>query len=251
MRANVPEDLPPDELTLEKARELLANPAGEETRLGEDPETGLTVVAKNGRYGPYVTEVLPDDAPKGTKPRTGSLFKSMNLDTITLEQALTLLTLPRVVGVDPESGEEITAQNGRYGPYLKKGTDSRSIDSEEKLLTITLEEAQRIYAQPKQRGRAAADPGREIGTDPASGQTVRLKSGRFGTYVTDGEYNATLRQDDDEKTITIERAAELLAERRAKGPAKKAAKKGAKKATKKSTAKKTAKKTTKKAAKKS
>jgi DNA topoisomerase-1 len=251
VRANVPEDLPPDELTAEKARELLANPAGEETRLGEDPETGLTVVAKNGRYGPYVTELLPEDAPKGTKPRTGSLFKSMNLDTITLEQALTLLTLPRVVGVDPESGEEITAQNGRYGPYLKKGTDSRSIDSEEKLLTITLEEAQRIYAQPKQRGRAAADPGREIGTDPASGQTVRLKSGRFGTYVTDGEYNATLRQDDDEKTITIERAAELLAERRAKGPAKKAAKKGAKKATKKSTAKKTAKKTTKKAAKKS
>ncbi len=247
VRANVPEDLPPDELTAEKARELLANPAGEETRLGEDPETGLTIVAKNGRYGPYVTELLPEDAPKGTKPRTGSLFKSMNLDTITLDQALTLLTLPRVVGVDPESGEEITAQNGRYGPYLKKGTDSRSIDSEEKLLTITLEEAQRIYAQPKQRGRAAADPGREIGTDPASGQTVRIKSGRFGTYVTDGEYNATLRQGDDETTLTIERAAELLAERRAKGPAKKAAKKTAKK----STAKKTAKKTTKKAAKKS
>src|SRR6476619_6864799 len=250
-RANVPDDLPPDELTVEKAKELLANPAGEETPLGQDPESGLTIVAKNGRYGPYVTEQLPEDAPKSQKPRTGSLFKSMNLDTITLEQALTLLTLPRVVGVDPESGEEITAQNGRYGPYLKKGTDSRSIDSEEKLLTITLEEAQRIYAQPKQRGRAAADPGREIGTDPASGETVRIKSGRFGTYVTDGEYNATLRQGDDETTITIERAAELLAERRAKGPAKKAAKKTAKKTAKKSTAKKTAKKTTKKAAKKS
>ncbi len=253
VRANVPEDLPPDELTAAKAKELLANPAGEETRLGEDPETGLTVVAKNGRYGPYVTELLPDDAPKGTKPRTGSLFKSMNLDTITLEQALTLLTLPRVVGVDPDSGDEITAQNGRYGPYLKKGTDSRSIDSEEKLLSISLDEALKIYAQPKQRGRAAADPGREVGTDPASGQTVRIKSGRFGTYVTDGEYNATLRQGDDEKTITIERAAELLAERRAKGPAKKAAKKGAKKTAKKSAAtktaaKKTAKKTTKKAA---
>ena len=249
VRANVPEDLPPDELTAEKAKELLANPAGEETRLGEDPESGLTIVAKNGRYGPYVTELLPEDAPKGRKPRTGSLFKSMNLDTITLDEALTLLTLPRVVGVDPESGEEITAQNGRYGPYLKKGTDSRSIDSEEKLLTITLEEALAIYAQPKQRGRAAADPGREVGTDPASGQTVRIKSGRFGTYVTDGEYNATLRQGDDEKTITIERAAELLAERRAKGPAKKAAKKGAKKATAKKAAKKTtAKKTTKKAA---
>ena len=173
------------------------------------------------------------------RPRTGSLFKSMNLDTITLEDALTLLTLPRVVGVDPETGDEITAQNGRYGPYLKKGTDSRSIDSEEKLLTITLEEAQAIYAQPKRRGRAAADPGREIGTDPVSGNPVTMKSGRFGTYVTDGEYNATLRQGDDEATLTIERAAELLAERRAKGPAKKAAKKTAKK-----TAKKSAKKTT-------
>ncbi|MEO5709466.1 MAG: type I DNA topoisomerase, partial [Nocardioidaceae bacterium] len=249
VRANVPDDLPPDELTLEKAKELLANPAGEETRLGEDPESGLVVVAKNGRYGPYVTELLPDDAKKSAKPRTGSLFKSMNLDTITLEDALKLLTLPRVVGVDPESGEEITAQNGRYGPYLKKGTDSRSIDSEEKLLTISLEEAQVIYAQPKQRGRAAADPGKEVGTDPVSGEVVRLKSGRFGTYVTDGEFNATLRQGDDESTLTIERAAELLAERRAKGPAKKAAKNGAqktaaKKATKKTTKKTTAKKTT-------
>jgi DNA topoisomerase-1 len=244
VRANVPEDLPPDELTLEKARELLANPAGEETRLGEDPESGLVIVAKNGRYGPYVTEQLPEDAPKSRKPRTGSLFKSMDLDTISLADALKLLTLPRVVGVDPDSGDEITAQNGRYGPYLKKGTDSRSIDSEEKLLTITLEEAQAIYAQPKQRGRAAADPGKEVGTDPVSGQVVRLKSGRFGTYVTDGEFNATLRQGDDEETLTIERAAELLAERRAKGPAKKAAKKGAKKTAKKSTAKKaTAKKT--------
>ena len=244
-RANVPDDLPPDELTVEKAKELLANPAGEETPLGQDPESGLTIVAKNGRYGPYVTEQLPEDAPKSQKPRTGSLFKSMNLDTITLEQALTLLSLPRVVGVDPESGDEITAQNGRYGPYLKKGTDSRSIDSEEQLLTITLEQALAIYAQPKRRGRQAADPGKEIGTDPESGNPVTLKSGRFGTYVTDGEYNATLRQGDDESTITIERAAELLAERRAKGPAKKTAKKGAKK-----TAKKSAKKTTKKTAKK-
>src|SRR3954454_18293877 len=254
-RANVPDDLPPDELTEEKAKELLANPAGEEIPLGEDPESGLTIVAKSGRYGPYVTELLPEDAPKSQKPRTGSLFKSMSLDTITLEDALTLLTLPRVVGTDPESGEEITAQNGRYGPYLKKGTDSRSIDSEEKLLTITLEEALAIYAQPKQRGRAAADPGRELGDDPVSGNKITLKSGRFGTYVTDGEYNATLRQDDDEKTITLERAAELLAERRAKGPAKKVAKKTAKKsaakktATKKTAAKKTAAKKT--AAKKS
>jgi DNA topoisomerase I len=234
-RANVPDDLPPDELTIEKAKGLLANPAGEETRLGTDPQTGLTIVAKNGRYGPYVTELLPEDAPKARKARTGSLFKSMSLDTVTLDDALMLLTLPRVVGVDPDTGEEITAQNGRYGPYLRKGTDSRSIDSEEKLLTITLEEAQAIYAQPKQRGRAAADPGKEIGKDPVSGNLVTLKSGRFGTYVTDGEYNATLRDGDDPTTLTIERAAELLEERRAKGPAKKSAKKGARKATGKAT----------------
>jgi DNA topoisomerase I len=234
-RANVPDDLPPDELTIEKAKGLLANPAGEETRLGTDPQTGLTIVAKNGRYGPYVTELLPEDAPKARKARTGSLFKSMSLDTVTLDDALMLLTLPRVVGVDPDTGEEITAQNGRYGPYLRKGTDSRSIDSEEKLLTITLEEAQAIYAQPKQRGRAAADPGKEIGKDPVSGNLVTLKSGRFGTYVTDGEYNATLRDGDDPTTLTIERAAELLEERRAKGPAKKSAKKGARKATDKAT----------------
>ncbi|HYO39035.1 MAG TPA: type I DNA topoisomerase [Nocardioidaceae bacterium] len=244
-RANVPDDLPPDELTPDKARELLATPAGEETPLGVDPQSGLAIVAKNGRYGPYVTELLPDDAPKNRKARTGSLFKSMSLDTVTLEDALTLLTLPRVVGVDPDSGEEITAQNGRYGPYLKRGTDSRSIDAEEKLLSITLEEALAVYAQPKQRGRAAADPGKQVGTDPVSGQPVLLKSGRFGTYVTDGEYNATLRQGDDEATITIERAAELLAERRAKGPAKKAAKAAKKSPAKKTTAKKTtAKKTT-------
>jgi DNA topoisomerase-1 len=244
-RANVPDDLPPDELTLEKAKELFANPAGEEIQLGVHPESGLEVVAKNGRYGPYVTELLPEDAPKNAKPRTGSLFKSMSLDTITLEDALKLLSLPRVVGVDPESGEEITAQNGRYGPYLKKGTDSRSLASEDQLLTIGLDEALRIYAQPKQRGRAAAAPPlKELGPDPVSGQPVVVKSGRFGEYVTDGEYNATLRKDDTVETITIERAAELLAERRERGPAKKATKKaGAKK-----TARKATKKTVKKAA---
>ena len=246
-RGNVPEDLPPDELTVEKAKELLANPAGQEQKLGTDPESGLTIVAKNGRYGPYVTEVLPEDAPKSAKPRTSSLFKTMTLDSITLEDALRLLVLPRVVGVDPESGDEITALNGRYGPYLKKGTDSRTIGSEEQLLTMSLEEALAIYAQPKQRGRgAAAAPGREIGEDPATGAKVTVKSGRFGPYVTDGEYNATLRQGDDEATITIERAAELLAEKRAKGPAKKAAKRGAKKTTKKTAKKSTAKKAAKK-----
>ncbi|GAA1477825.1 type I DNA topoisomerase [Nocardioides aestuarii] len=244
-RANVPDDLPPDELTAAKARELFANPAGEEIELGEHPETGLRVVAKNGRYGPFVTEQLPEDAPKKDRPRTGSLFKSMSLDTITLDDAVKLLSLPRVVGTDPESDEEITAQNGRYGPYLKKGTDSRSIESEEQLLTITLEDALKIYAQPKQRGRGAATaPLKELGNDPVSGQPVVVKSGRFGEYVTDGEYNATLRQGDSVESINLERAAELLAERRAKGPAKKTAKKGAKKTAKKSTAKKTATKST-------
>ncbi|HEX5861117.1 MAG TPA: type I DNA topoisomerase [Nocardioides sp.] len=254
-RANVPEDLPPDELTLAKARELFANPAGEEIDLGTHPETGLRIVAKNGRFGPFVTEVLPEDAPKSSKPRTGSLFKTMSLETISLDDAVKLLSLPRVVGTDAE-GVEITAQNGRYGPYLKKGSDSRSIDSEEKLLTITLDEALAIYAQPKQRGRAAASaPLKELGNDPVSGAPVVVKAGRFGEYVTDGEYNATLRKEDSVEQITLERAAELLAERRAKGPAKKASKRGARKSTaKKSTTKKsaakksTAKKSTKKAA---
>ena len=244
-RANVPADLPPDELTVEKARELLANPAGVEHELGQDPSTGRTIVAKNGRFGPYVTELVEEDAPKNTKPRTSSLFKTMVLDTLTLDQALELLRLPRVVGVDSESGEEVTAQNGRYGPYLKKGTDSRSIDSEEQLLTITLDEAQSIYAQPKQRGRQAAKaPLRELGPDPANGQPVVVKDGRFGPYVTDGEFNATLRQGDSVETITIERAAELLADKRSKGPApkKRAAKK--KTAKKKTAKKKTAKKKT-------
>ncbi|GAC1385908.1 MAG: type I DNA topoisomerase [Marmoricola sp.] len=242
-RANVPEDLPPDELTVEKARELLANPAGAEHELGTDPVSGNLVVAKNGRYGPYVTEVLPEDAPKKQKPRTGSLFKTMTLETVTLEQALELMSLPRVVGADAD-GVEITAQNGRYGPYLKKGTDSRSLTAEEQIFTITLDEALAIYAQPKTRGRAAAAaPLKELGNDPVSGQPVTVRSGRFGDYVTDGEFNATLRKDDTVEEITLERAAELLAERRAKGPAKKTAKKtAAKKTTKKSPAKKTTKK---------
>ncbi|WP_370289048.1 type I DNA topoisomerase [Nocardioides sp.] len=261
VRANVPDDLPPDELTLDKAKELLANPAGEEVVLGVHPDTGLQVVGKNGRFGPYVTELLPEDAPKSAKPRTGSLFKSMSLDSITLDDAIKLLSLPRLVGTD-EAGEEITAQNGRYGPYLKKGTDSRSLTSEDQIFTIGLDEALKIYAQPKQRGRAAAAPPlKELGNDPVSGQPVVVKAGRFGEYVTDGEYNATLRKDDSVESITLERAAELLEERRARGPAKKAAKKGAAKKTaaKKTTAKKTAakktaakkttaKKTTKKAA---
>ncbi|UGY92315.1 type I DNA topoisomerase [Streptomyces gobiensis] len=237
-RADVPDDLPPDELTVELAEELLAKPSGD-FELGIDPATNHPIVAKDGRYGPYVTEVLPEGTPKtgknAVKPRTASLFKSMSLDTITLDDALKLLSLPRVVGTDPDSGQEITAQNGRYGPYLKKGTDSRSLESEEQLFTITLDEALAIYAQPKQRGRAAAKPPlKELGTDPTNDRPVVVKDGRFGPYVTDGETNATLRRDDDVEEITPERAFELLAEKRAKGPAKK------KTAAKKTTAKKTA-----------
>lgn len=218
-RANVADDLPPEELTIDLARELLAKPVGEEHELGIDPATSRMIIAKNGRFGPYVTEILEEDAPKSAKPRTASLFSSMNVDTVNLEQALELMSLPRVVGQDVDGGD-ITAQNGRYGPYLKKGTDSRSLESEDQIFSITLEEAQAIYAQPKQRGRAAAKPPlKDLGADPASGRPMMIKDGRFGPYVTDGEINATLRRGDDVETITSERAAELLAEKRAKGPA--------------------------------
>ncbi|MGW6687465.1 type I DNA topoisomerase [Streptomyces sp. NPDC054961] len=227
-RADVPEEMAPDELTVEYAEELFAKPSGE-FELGKDPVSGNEIVAKDGRYGPYVTEILPEGTPKtgknAVKPRTASLFASMSLDTVTLEDALRLMSLPRVVGVDAE-GVDITAQNGRYGPYLKKGTDSRSLETEEQLFSITLEQALAIYAQPKQRGRAAAKPPlKELGTDPVSEKPVVVKDGRFGPYVTDGETNATLRRDDDVETITPERGYELLAEKRAKGPAKKTAKK--------------------------
>ncbi|MFF5255605.1 type I DNA topoisomerase [Streptomyces leeuwenhoekii] len=249
-RADIPADLAPDELSVELAEELLAKPSGD-YELGTDPVTGHTIVAKDGRYGPYVTEILPEGTPKtgknAVKPRTASLFKSMSLDTVTLEDALKLMSLPRVVGTDAD-GQEITAQNGRYGPYLKKGTDSRSLQSEDQLFTITLEEAQAIYAQPKQRGRAAAKPPlKELGEDPVSGKPVVVKDGRFGPYVTDGETNATLRSGDSVETITPERGFELLAEKRAKAPAKKTAKKAAAKkapAKKATTAKTAAKKTT-------
>ena len=218
-RGNVADDLPPDELTVDLARELLAKPAGEERELGLDQETSRTIVARNGRFGPYVTEILEEDTPKGVKPRTGSLLASMSIDTVTLEQALQLMSLPRVVGADVD-GVEITAQNGRYGPYLKKGTDSRSLQSEDQIFSITLDEARAIYAQPKQHGRAAAKPPlKDLGKDPASGRPMIIKEGRFGAYVTNGEINATLRRADDIETITSERAAELLAEKRAKGPA--------------------------------
>ncbi|MCF8588675.1 type I DNA topoisomerase [Gordonia liuliyuniae] len=313
-RANLPSDMTPDELTLEVAEKLFETPQ-EGRELGVDPVTGHRIVAKEGRFGPYVTEILPEDEPEdddgsagapvptipagptprdggeggvpagdavvalddvpsggvatatstvkkaakktakkaakkaGPKPRTGSLFKSMEISTVTLDDALKLLSLPRVVGVDPESNDEITAQNGRYGPYLKKGTDSRSLTSEDQLFEITLDEALKIYAEPKRRGRAAAAPPlREFGkNDDVSGGAMVIKDGRFGPYVTDGETNASLRKGDEVASITPERAMELLADRRARGPAKKAAKKTAAKKTaaKKTAAKKTtAKKTT-------
>ena len=260
-RANVPSDVAPDELTVARARELFARAADDGRELGTDPATGHTIVAKDGRYGPYVTEVLPEPAAEdgagtpardaqgagstgrtkstgatGTtgakrrgarkaaapKPRTASLFKSMDLSTVTLDQALDLLSLPRVVGRDAE-GVDITAHNGRYGPYLKKGTDSRSLDSEEELFTVTLDKALELFAQPKRRrGQAAArGPLRELGTDPESGRPVVIKDGRFGPYFTDGVTNVTLRRGDDPATVTPERAYELLAEKRAKGPVKK------------------------------
>jgi DNA topoisomerase-1 len=217
LKASLPEDLAPDELTPALALELASAPSGDRV-LGQHPESGLDVVARTGRYGPYVSVVLPEGAKD--KPPTASLFASMAVESITLDEALRLLTLPRVLGkVD---GEEITAQNGRYGPYISKGKDSRSLTSEEQLFAVTLDEALALLAQPKQRGRAGAvakPPLKELGTDPASGSPMVVKEGRFGPYVTDGETNASLRKGDDIATLTDERASELLAERRLRGPA--------------------------------
>ncbi|MGQ0625614.1 MAG: type I DNA topoisomerase [Sporichthyaceae bacterium] len=240
-RGNIPEEMAPDELTVEVAEALLAAPSDDRV-LGQHPETGLSVVAKNGRFGPYVTEVLPGGS-KG-KARTASLFKTMALDTVDLDAALSLLTLPRTLGED--NGHEVVASNGRYGPYVKRGSDTRSITSEDQLLTVTLAEALEILAQPKLRGRAAAAaPLKELGADPVSGKAMVVKEGRFGPYVTDGETNASLRKGDEIETLSDERAAELLADRRARGPVvKKSARKApAKKAAaKKATATKVAKK---------
>jgi len=218
-RASVPEELAPDELTVERAEELLSQPSGDR-ELGIHPETGLPIVARTGRYGPYVTEVLPEDSKE--KPRTASLFKTMSLDTVTLDDATRLLQLPRVVGV-AEDGEEIVARNGRYGPYIQKEKESRSLESEEQVFTIDMPGALALLAQPRQRRgqqRAATKPLRELGTDPVGGKEIVLKEGRFGPYVTDGETNASLRKGDDPEAVTLDRAVELLAERRAKGPAK-------------------------------
>ncbi len=245
---NIPEGLAPDELTPEKARELIEAPVAGDRVLGENPANGKLVVVKDGRFGPYVQEEDPVDpdavdpatgevgatdaaaekpAPKkrgakkdaAPRPRTASLFKSMSPDTIDLETALRLLDLPRVVGTDPETGDVITAQNGRYGPYLKKGTDSRTLQSEQQIFDITLEEALAIYAQPKYGARGASSALKEFEADPTSGKPIKLKDGRFGPYVTDGETNATIPRGESVDDLTFERAVQLLADKRAKGPA--------------------------------
>jgi DNA topoisomerase-1 len=235
-RASIPEDLPPDELTMEKALELLAAPSGDRV-LGADAD-GTQVLARGGRYGPYV-QLGDTDSDSKQKPKTSSLLKTMSLETVTLEDALKLLSLPRVIGADPADGQEIVALNGRYGPYIKKGSDSRSLESEEQLFTVTLEEALQILSQPKRgRGqRAAVAPLKELGADPSSGKPIVLREGRFGPYVTDGETNASLQKTDGVDDITPARAAELLAERRARGPSKPRARRGT---GKKSTGKKSA-----------
>ena len=216
--APVPDGIAPDELTVEKAEELLARPSGDRV-LGTDPDSGLPVTVREGRYGPYVQLGDADSSAKA-KPRTASLFKRMALDTLTLDDALRLLTIPRTLGHDPTDAQEISAQNGRYGPYVKKGTESRSLEDEDRLFTVTLEEALALLAVPKQRGgRAAPEPLKELGPDPVSGGVVTVREGRFGPYVTDGTTNASLRVGDAVESVTLERAAELLQARRDRGPA--------------------------------
>lgn len=247
-RVNVPDDLAPDELTAEKARELIDAPVVTDRVLGENPANGKTVVVKDGRYGPYVTELEPEpdteivaDAATGEvveekpkkkaakkaaapKPRTASLFTTMEPATVDLATALQLLDLPRTVGEDPESGEPITAQNGRYGPYLKKGTDSRSLESEDQIFTIDLPAALEIFAQPKYGARRASSALKEFDADPTSGKPIRIRDGRFGPYVTDGETNATIPRGETVEGVDFDRAVQLLADKRAKGPAKPKAK---------------------------
>ena len=268
---NVPEDLAPDELTAQKAQELIDAPVAGDRVLGENPENGKIIVVKDGRFGPYVQENDPVsedaavdettgevvEAPKpkrgakkeaAPKPRTASLFRSMSVDEIDLDTALRLLSLPRVVGVDPESGDEITAQNGRFGPYLKKGADSRSLESESQIFDVTLDQALEIYAQPKYgAGRRASSALAEFEADPVSGKPIRIRDGRFGAYVTDGETNVTIPRGQTVEDITFEVAVQMLADKRAKGPA---TKRGAKKAPAKKPAAKKAPATKKPAAKK-
>jgi DNA topoisomerase-1 len=235
-KASIPEDLPPDELTIDKAEEILSAPS-QDRELGAHPELGTTVFLKAGRFGPYVQIGEIEEGSK-TKPPTASLFKTMDPATLTLEDALTLLSLPRSVGVDPESGEEIQALNGRYGPYLKKGKDTRSLESEDQIFSVTLDEALKIYQQPKKGRRNSATVLKELGTDEDSGKEISVKDGRFGPYVTDGETNASLPRGTSPETMTMDRALEMLAERRAKGPVKRKKSTARKKTTRKKTTKK-------------
>ncbi|WP_431279644.1 type I DNA topoisomerase [Leifsonia poae] len=271
-RVNIPPELAPDELTPAKAHELIEAPVQTDRVLGVNPDNGKNIVAKDGRFGPYVTELDPEpetpegsqvdtatgevtEAPKkkttkkaaAVKPRTASLFKSMDLASLDLATALKLLDLPRTVGADPESGEEIQAQNGRYGPYLKKGTDTRSLTSEDDIFDVDLAGALELFAQPKYGNRRASSALKEFEADPVSGKPIKIKDGRFGPYVTDGETNATIPRGEMVEEVDFDRAVQILADKRAKGPAKKApAKKApAKKApAKKAPAKTTAAKTT-------
>ena len=223
-RANIPVDLAPDELTAAMAEDLLSRPSGDRV-LGVDPESGQTVVARVGRFGPYVAELLPEGAPKTAKPKMASIFKDMDITTIDLDTAVLLLSLPRVVGVDPADGQEITAQNGRYGAYIRRGgpesKDTRPLPDEASIFTIDVDGALALLAQPKGRRGATGPkpPLRDLGVDPISGRQILVKDGRFGPYVTDGEINATLRRADNPETVTLDRASDLLAEKRATGPA--------------------------------
>ena len=213
-RVTIGEDMAPDELTVARAEELLAQ-STDQRDLGVNPATGQAIVVKNGRYGPYVTELAVDSE----KPRTASLFKSMSPVTVTLEDALSLLSLPRVLGADPADGEDVIASNGRYGPFIRKGAGTRSLESEEQLFSISLKDALARLAEPKPRGRrAAAAALREFGPDPVSGKAIVVREGRFGPYVTDGETNASLRTGDEVDTLTFERAVELMSARRERGP---------------------------------
>jgi len=249
-RVNIPPELAPDELTVAKAHELIDAPVVVDRVIGVNPENGRNVVAKDGRFGPYITEVEPElpaveavavepvptvdsatgeiiepkkkrAAPKkatAVKPRTASIFKSMDLATVDLDTALRLLSLPRIVGQDPESGEEITAQNGKFGPYLKKGVDTRSLTEEDQIFEIDLPSAIELYAQPKYGARRASSALKEFDADPESGKPIRIKDGRFGAYVTDGVTNVTIPRGETIEEIDFERAVEMLADKRAKGP---------------------------------
>ncbi|WP_354569685.1 type I DNA topoisomerase [Glaciihabitans sp. UYNi722] len=250
-RVNIPQDLAPDELTVTKAQELIDAPVVVDRVIGVNPENGKNIVAKDGRFGPYVTELDPepevvaaeivadpatgevaDEKPKKkvakkpavVKPRTASIFKSMDLAAVDLDTALRLLSLPRVVGQDPETGEDITAQNGKFGPYLKKGADTRSLTEEDQIFEIDLPGALELYSQPKYGARRASSALKEFDADPESGKPIRIKDGRFGAYVTDGVTNVTIPRGETIEEIDFERAVQMLADKRAKGPAKPKAK---------------------------